>query len=494
MSNCNEESGRGKESQDTFLPIRQQDIYTALSDAYYGQGGFSPQIDDRGRMFANRPAWQSVRGRRVSYLIPEKNENRYITRVGLTVYYNYFAPIINSKVDPIFTRKTPSVQVTGGAQHFLDWCRDVTGSRVTKSAFLQSAMRSAVRDGVCFVVMDSNDTGKPYLYTQEAGSVDLSETIVSRFGAIEQIAFTGTNRSNHELLERVIWTDSQVVMQEQTRDSVGDSWRTISTVDNPVGFIPVYPLFGDSRMDTWDYLPFPANSYGLMMACYSLYESWSSFEWIKHLQGHSKVVFANAEIESLASGADNAIKIMDPVGSSASASMLSPDPAHLVNHMEAIKFKVEELRRLASENGVDMVQNEGGRQAESGIAKAFTYSARNDVLLRSRQTVMNADRWIVETYKAYYGAGTWTATTKYADDFTPTAQPPQMEEIEAIEYFKSQNLVLAYREGLAKLASRIFVDSRDKLPEILLEIDTVNIVQSREMMYIEDEEEKADDK
>jgi hypothetical protein len=240
-------------------------------------------------------------------------------------------------------------------------------------------------------------------------------------------------------------------------------------------------------MDTWDYLPFPAKSYGLMMACYSLYEAWSSFEWIKHLQGHSKVVFSNAEIESLAVGADNAIKIMDPVGSNASAFMLSPDPAHLVNHMEAIKFKVDELKRLASENGVDMVKSEGGT-AESAEAKAFTYVARNDVLLRTRKAVMNADKWIVDTYKEFFGGGSWTAETIYADDFTPTKQVSQMEEIEAIEYLKAQGLVLAYREGLTKMVTRLFADSREILPDMVKEIEVKGIETPAEMMYIEDEE------
>ena len=44
------------------------------------------------------------------------------------------------------------------------------------------------------------------------------------------------------------------------------------------------------------------------------------------------------------------------------------------------------------------------------------------------------------------------------------------------------------------MVTRLFADSREILPDILAEIDTKGIETPAEMMYIEDEEEEADDK
>jgi hypothetical protein len=258
-----------------------------------------------------------------------------------------------------------------------------------------------------------------------------------------------------------------------------------------IGEIPVMPTFSEARMDTWEYLPFPSQSYGLMMACYSIFEGWSAYEWLKHTQGHSRMVFTNTEVEAItADGTTNAIVIQNPVGGSgASVAYISPDAAHMANALEAIKYKTEELIRIASEAGVDMAEG-AGAQAESGIAKAFTYSARNDVLQRSRTVQISVDEWIAETYKKYTGGGEWEAYTYYVEDFTPKAAPSQMDLMELADFAKRNNMQLVFREAAKAMAGQVFQGNRELLAVLNAEIDVAPIANDAGRdVYSEDDDE-----
>jgi hypothetical protein len=307
-----------------------------------------------------------------TYLIRKPSENSFDERVARSIYYNRYSGVINSKVDPVFTKQIPSTTVYNGetpfnVHHYSEWCNDVTGSYVTKNDLLRNAVRSATRDGVSFLVMDVNDSGNVTAYFQEAITVDDTTLTIGKNGRIEQISFIGASRNDPKISERVTWRADVVTFEEG--DPITKSWKVVRQVENSIGVIPVYPIFADSRSDCWNYLPFPAQSYGLMMACYGLYETWSSMTNLEDKQGHSRLVVSGADAQAVpADGTTNAMKLENPTGNSnPEAYYISPEASHHGSFIETITLQITQLKQIASESGVDVVESSG--QAESGVAK-----------------------------------------------------------------------------------------------------------------------------
>ena len=456
--------------------IRTVNPYRVMKEAYDGTGGFSP-------MFAFGDSIgisNNVDGGAYSYIIRKKSEKTYSERVVRSIYYNRYAGLINSKVDPVFTKQIPYTSVAVGGtpidnHRYSVWCDDVTGSGVSKNDLMRNCARAATRDGVAFLVMDVSENGDIIEYFQEAITVDKTTLQVGRSGKISQISFIGASRDDARKTERVTWTASVVTFEES--GGVDGGWMITRQVANPIGVIPVYPMFADSRSDCWNYLPFPSQSYGVMMACYGLFETWSGMTNLEDKQGHSRLVLSGADAKSIpADGTTNALALENPVGgANPEAYYISPEAAHHASYIETINLQVAQLKQLASESGVDAVEASG--QAESGVAKAFTFTARNEALMRTRGIVVQADKWTQETYKRYNGAGAWIAETSYASDYTPKIDLTVQEQMDLADFYKMNHLTITYKETVKQIAQKQFDGNSDTLNMILGEIDEVSVQQ-----------------
>jgi hypothetical protein len=83
-----------------------------------------------------------------------------------------------------------------------------------------------------------------------------------------------------------------------------------------------------------------------------------------------------------------------------------------------------------------------------------------------------------ETYKLYYGAGTWEAVTSYASDFTPKIELSIMEQIDLAQFYKENNLTITFKETVKQIASKQFDGDNTTLNLIIEEIDTASIQQN----------------
>ena len=111
--------------------------YDLIYNAYYGTNGF-----DNG-----------------GYLIKHKRETDedYQTRQENAYYLNYFAPITNSLVTPIF--KKPAVRDWNGAKNFMElFVQDIDGNKTTIGEFMKRAALKAKLYGSCFIVVDNFST------------------------------------------------------------------------------------------------------------------------------------------------------------------------------------------------------------------------------------------------------------------------------------------------------------------------------------------------
>lgn len=111
--------------------------YDLIYNAYYGINGF-----DNG-----------------GYLIKHKRETDedYQTRQENAYYLNYFAPITNSLVTPIF--KKPATRDWNGAKNFMElFVQDIDGNKTTIGEFMKRAALKAKLYGSCFIVVDNFST------------------------------------------------------------------------------------------------------------------------------------------------------------------------------------------------------------------------------------------------------------------------------------------------------------------------------------------------
>jgi len=461
------------ETQDNYENPRKTNVYRFLMDSYTGRGGFAGIADSNAEY---------------CFLTPDPSERMYQTRAARSVYTNNFRPIINSKVDPIFSKKNPYTTVYIGedaqdSHYYIDWCSNVNGLGQTKEQFNNNVMRAAVRDEVCYVVMDTGPDGLPIVYMQTAGTVDRDSIVTDEWGRLIQIGFIGAKDSTTKV--RHLWSSESLIIQESSNGEMAiinsgtDNWITVEERPVTIGVMPVKPVFANPRINTDDYLPYPESA-SIAFMCHNIYDACSNYDWILHKQAHDTMIFKNADIEAVGTGVDWGIKISDPTGATTDVFPYSPSSEHPKNHLEAILNKQQELKKLANESGVDAA--ESAKQAESGIAKAFTFQARNETIQKMLNVVYSLDKWEQQTFKLYYGGGEWEAITTYATNFQP--QPDiTLEQLQDIsDNFTLNNVDSGRRETLKLMASKIFDGMPDVLSEIILDIDKAIVQNDAEVI------------
>jgi phage terminase large subunit len=453
------------QSQANYCNPRKANVYKYLMDAYTGGGGFAGIADD------------------VSidcYGTPDPAERLYVTRIATSVYINDFKPIIDCKVDPIFTKKEPYTEVRAGEtaledHHYLEWCENINGLSQTKEQFNQNVMRAAVRDEVCYVVMDVGPDGLPVEYMQPAITVDPTSIVTDEWSRLVQIGFIGNKDAETDV--RNLWTKEELQVQESPAGDKGlingkRVWKAVEVRPVNIGYMPVYPVFANPRVDPSDYLPAP-QSKAIADICHNIYDFGSNYDWMLHKQAHDTMIFKNAEIESVSTSVDYAIKLTDPAGGTADVTAYSPDAEHPKNHLARLMSKKEELKKVANEGGVDTA--ESSTQAESGIAKAYTFQAKNESIQKQLNTVRSLNKWTAETYKEYYGGGDWETETIYATNFQPEMDISLGEIMEVKDEFKEAGIESGVSASLKLLASKVFDGHRDVLSEIKDEIEGRNL-------------------
>ena len=108
--------------------------YSLLHDAYFGSGGFATG----------------------AYLTRHKRESEedYRFRCENAYYLNYFAPIVNALVDPIFKRKPQRDYKSSVDDVLRDFLQDVDGGGTSIDTFMKRAAITAKVYGVSFIVVD----------------------------------------------------------------------------------------------------------------------------------------------------------------------------------------------------------------------------------------------------------------------------------------------------------------------------------------------------
>lgn len=385
--------------------------YSLLHDAYFGSGGFASG----------------------AYLTKHKRESDedYAFRCQNAYYLNYFAPITNALVDPVF-KKEPLRDYESSIDDIVhDFLEDVDGGGMGIGTFMKRAAIMAKVYGVAFIVVDmaQNTAARnmselrksrayPYLRVLSPDEINgTTEYGIDRSGNLTYIEF-----------KEVAGIAEGTVKYQYCRYSL-DGWQksgddlAATRGSYNLGRVPVIPLFPrlleqKTMTPNSDMLP-------IATAAKALYNHCSWLGEILRNQTFPLLTIPTLDAKELTIGTNNALGY-------------SPDSAHQPNFIAPpsdpatvlqtqISMLVHEMYRMAS---LSFMQTETAQNA-SGIARQWEFERTNQQLSNFARNIGKAEQAVVETFCRYLNADIEYRVT-YPDDFGITDIESELKQAQEV--------------------------------------------------------------
>jgi len=458
---------------DAYVDFRTVNIYQFLRECEEGTGGFS------GRTQTDCP----------SYIVPNITEPNYPTRVKRAVYINHYKKYIKAKYKDVFSLQTLVTSVKNGAGKVLEdhryniYTNNITGSGVDKNTFNKSVIRNSLRDAVSFIVCDKGpEDDNPYCYMKNAVEVALDSKgnpmyATDSKGALTSITFTeptiedsGGNKAEF----RRTWS-LDVFFKEMKYK--GQDWKLVDGSASPntltykgQKFLPVKPIIAQERNNIRDYMPYP-DSFSIAAVVLGLYDRGSVMDYVIDVQGHSIPVI-NGDITSMPSGKYNALVYAEGDNKLNPPFYMSPD-YHLPGvHGTRIKELTADMLDMMEEGGVTASLKSAS--PESGLAKAFTFSAKSSTSKETQKLVLECDKFEEKSYKVYMDEekSDWVSVTSYPTSYVPAPDVP-VSEVDTILKAVGESMPLTKASILKGLIRKINPQATpEELAPLFNEIDS----------------------
>lgn len=382
--------------------------YQLLRDAYYGTGGFATG----------------------SYLNKHKRESKedYQFRQANAYYLNYFSPIVNALVDPIFKRQ-PLRDYSGPAsatiKAFLD---DVDTAGANIHTFMKRSAIMAKVYGVSFIVVDNASERQsrtvaemlqhreiPFAYV--LGPQDLEEYGIDQTGSLLYVRFKevasikdGTYQYRYTYYDRTKW------------EIWGDNLMK-SSGEHGLGCVPVIPLF-PRMLEQRTMKPTPELE-PIARTAKALYNHCSWLGEILRNQTFPLLTIPSLDVNDLVVGTNNALGYI-PDSSHAPAFIAPPsDPATILQTQ--ISSLIQEMYRMASLSFViNTTQNNN-----SGIARQWEFERTNQQLANFAMQCARAETEVMELVSRWVNSDI-TYTVSYPDDFGIVDVTDQLAQAQAV--------------------------------------------------------------
>lgn len=445
------------EWQTMYKDYRTVNMYTFLKDAYYGVGGFY--------------------GVDYSYITPNPTENFYKTRVSVSTYINYFkkfvlAPIKGVFSNNIITKVFLSEDEEAGSNYPLSiLLNNIDGMGNDKTSFYKNQLLpNVLRDGVAFLIFDIDNLGNPYLFIKEASEL-ISYTKDETGNIIEYIFDNGTLQKENKTYYRRVIYNYEVFKEEITEDN--KTWTVINQTENTLGILPVKPVF-DTGASKKDILAKP-KAYDIASLGWKIFDAYSDLFWILKKQAYPRLVL-NGNINGISYGVDNALVVPpEAEGRLFQPFLLSPDSSIIEIHLKIIEQLKSELFDLMEDNGV--IVNAELTKGESGVAKAYTFTATEIAQKNIVRICQDVDNWILETYKVFMDEleAPYFFITEYPTNFQPRPVLKINELLDTAEYYAANNLRLNKAEIEKEIIKLVKPNSgADEISNLFNEINEIN--------------------
>lgn len=381
--------------------------YDLIFNAYYGTNGF-----DHG-----------------GYLTKHKRETdeNYAVRQENAYYLNYFAPITNSLVTPIF--KKPAIREWNTNNQIIDgFIHDADGNKTSISEFMKRAALKAKLYGSCFIVVDNFTTYSddetladviakrkyPYAYCITPAQVISYEA--DRMGRLISIEFTEVEQINSNV-------NKTFTMYFDTKE-----WRRYNDNDvkqigtHNLGRVPVTVLTC-KKLDDITLTP-PPELMSLAKVSKAIYNTCSWLTEIFRSVTFPLLTMPTTEFKNVVIGNNNAIGY-DPMQSHEPNFIAPPsDPANILK--EQILNLVQEMYRMA---GLSFVT--GTKTDISGVSKQWDFERLNQQLADFAQNIQQAEIDVIDILGRYLHQ-TIDYTASYPNDFNIKDVKYELENAQAL--------------------------------------------------------------
>lgn len=382
--------------------------YQLLRDAYFGTGGFETG----------------------AYLSKHKRESDedYTFRRNNAYYLNYFAPIVNALVDPIF-KKNPLRDYHGSAERIIkSFSLDADAAGTSIQIFIKRAAVMAKVYGISFIIVDNarNVDSRsqqemlqrrqfPYAYVLEPDN--LEEYGIDKTGDLEYIKFkeiahieSGTIQYRYVYFDRTswkIWGDG-IALQQGTHN---------------LGRVPVVPLF--SRMleqktmrPTPELLPIARTAKALYNHCSWLGE-------ILRNQTFPLLTIPSLDAKDLVIGTNNALGYNPDYSHEPNFIAPPSDPATILQNQ--IASLVQEMYRMANLSFIiSTTQNNN-----SGIARQWEFERTNQQLANFAAQCAHAEIAVMNLVAQWVNEDI-TYTVAYPDNFGIVDVTEELAQAQAV--------------------------------------------------------------
>lgn len=382
--------------------------YQLLRDAYFGSGGFETG----------------------AYLSKHKRESEedYTFRRNNAYYLNYFAPIVNALVDPIF-KKNPLRDYHGSAERIIkSFSLDADAAGTNIQIFIKRAAVMAKVYGISFIIVDNarNVDSRsqqemlqrrqfPYAYVLEPDN--LEEYGIDKTGDLEYIKFkeiahieSGTIQYRYVYFDRTawkIWGDG-IALQQGTHN---------------LGRVPVVPLF--SRMleqktmrPTPELLPIARTAKALYNHCSWLGE-------ILRNQTFPLLTIPSLDAKDLVIGTNNALGYNPDYSHEPNFIAPPSDPATILQNQ--IASLVQEMYRMANLSFIiSTTQNNN-----SGIARQWEFERTNQQLANFAAQCAHAEIAVMNLVAQWVNEDI-TYTVAYPDNFGIVDVTEELTQAQAV--------------------------------------------------------------
>lgn len=385
------------------------DMYNLVHDAYYGSGGF-------------------LSG---AYLTrhPRETDKNYRTRIQSSYYLNYFAPIVNALVDPVFKKK-PFRDWSGSASAMMNvLTEDVDAAGTNINDFMKRAALSAKLYGATLIVVEMFTTEDqpgsldemlrerrlPYAYTLDPDRV--TDYAIDKNGKLLNITFTDiavkSTENDHE----------RTVHFDENAWEIRLDGRVISSGEHGLGVVPVI-FFPSQDVKQGGIHPVP-ELYAEAQASLALYNHCSWLTEILKNQTFPLLTFPSKLAKDLVIGTNNALCFDGDTARFAPAFIAPPsDPAQVIQSQ--IKLLIEEMYRMA---GLTFVT--GTKEEASGIARQWEFERTNQRLAEFAARCAHAEKRMFEI------AARWMKqdlkyTVSYSSDFGISDIATELKNAQAV--------------------------------------------------------------
>lgn len=410
--------------------------YDLIYNAYYGTNGFSNG----------------------GYLIKHKRETDedYQTRQENAYYLNYFAPITNSLVTPIF--KKPAVRDWNGAKNFMDlFVQDTDGNKTTIGEFMKRAALKAKLYGSCFIVVDNfstysedetmadvlSDRRFPYAFCLTPQQITdykadkMGQLSYLEFSEIKQIGSVSsqyyTMRFDKTKWER---TDSDKSVINHGKHNLGRVPATVLTCKN---------LNNISLMPPPELLP-------LAKVAKAIYNASSWLTEIFRSVTFPILTIPSLDAKNIVIGSNNALGYEPEYSHEPNFIAPPSDPANVLK--EHILDLVQEMYRMA---GLSFVT--GTKTDTSGVSKQWDFERLNQQLADFAQNIQRAEADLINIFSLWLNQPI-EYTVSYPNDFNISDIAYELENAQAI---LDLNLSDELREDVLKKVLTVCFPDMDAL-------------------------------